>query len=319
MLELVNLSNAGFDTENLLRGRGEVLVEFLRQENLAGIELMLCGPWNERLHPARYVRGVHLRFWPDWLDFWQKNQNALLETFCTEAAIEEEYGGNTREAWLEKWRENIRQAVACKAEYVVFHVANVRSSEIYARRFAYTSEEVIKATAQLVNEITADLPETCQLLFENLWWPGLTFCNPHQATILLENISHANTGFMLDTGHLMNTNLQLKTEAEAVEYILSLTGKLGSLQKKIQGMHLHCSLSGQYTKKMMAVKKMKNPLPWNEIMEYILQVDQHQPFRTDAAKRLVQKLQPAYLVHEFIQDSYMDWQEKVRQQRKSLS
>lgn len=318
MIELVNLSNASFDTENLLQGRSESLVEFLRQEKLAGVELMLCEPWDEKLHPAHYVRGVHLRFWPDWIDFWQGNKNALLETFGSEAAIKKEYG-NTREDWLEKWRENIRQAVACKAEYVVFHVSNVRAAEIYTRRFSYTSQEVIKRTAELVNELTSELPESCQLLFENLWWPGLTFCNPHQAEMLLENISHINTGFMLDTGHLMNTNLHLKTEAEAVDYILSITGQMGSLQKKIQGMHLHCSLSGQYTKKMMTAKEMRNPLQWNEIMEYILQVDEHQPFRTDAAKRLVQKLQPAYLVHEFIQDSYMDWQKKVRRQKKSLA
>lgn len=37
---------------------------------------------------------------------------------------------------------------------------------------------------------------------------------------LFEKIKHKNVGIMLDTGHLMNTNPELQTEEDGIEYIL---------------------------------------------------------------------------------------------------
>lgn len=50
------------------------------------------------------------------------------------------------------------------------------------------------------------LPPHVALLFENLWWPGLTLKNPKLVAKLLKNVKHPNLGIMLDLGHLMNTN-----------------------------------------------------------------------------------------------------------------
>ncbi len=320
MLELVNLSNASFDVENLLQGSRERLDRILCDCGLDGIEFMNCAPWDRRIFPELYIKGVHLRFWPNWLDFWRGERQALFAEYGNKQKIVAAYGA-TRGEWLETWRENIRQAAACNPHYVVFHVANARTSEMYIRRFAYTDREVILATIELVNEIIGDLPDNCWLLFENLWWPGLTFLEPKLAETLLEGIRHKKTGFMLDTGHLMNTNYGLRSEEEAVRYILSVTDKMGSLRRRILGLHLHCSLPGSFAPHMRAVhmQDVPRPLSWQESMDYVMQIDRHQPFRTPDVRHLVQALHPQYLVHEFIQDSWEDWISKINIQRCALS
>lgn len=53
---------------------------------------------------------------------------------------------------------------------------------------------------------------------------------------------------MLDTGHLMNTNPELQTEQDGIEYILKTVKALGEDRKLIRGLHLNCSLSGDYVK-----------------------------------------------------------------------
>ena len=319
MLELANLSNESFDTKNLLGGKPQQLEQFLRECGLDGIEFLPCEPWNPALHPARYIKGVHLRFWPNWLDFWRGDKKALWAEFGSDAAIRRTYG-KSREDWLLKWRENFRQAGSCGADYGVFHIAQARTSELYRRRFAYTSAEVVEASIELLNEIVDALPAHCRLLFENLWWPGLTLLEPWLAGRLLEKVRHPFCGFMLDSGHLMNTNTRLTSEAEAVDYELQVLDGMGELRQHILGMHLHCSLSGMFVEGMKhrQGRKAAAPLDWQQTMDYILRTDQHAPFRSTAVKRLVQAVYPRWLVHEFIQDSYGDWKNKVNIQRQAL-
>ena len=319
MLELANLSNASFDTENLLDGRRARLEQLLKDCGLDGIEFLPCEEWNPELHPLEDIKGVHLRFWPNWLDFWRGDKKALWAEFGSDAAIQKVYG-RSREDWLLQWRENFRQVGLCGASYGVFHIAQARTSELYQRRFSYTSAEVVEGAAELLNEIVDVLPSNCRLLFENLWWPGLTFLDSRLAGRLLEKVRHPLCGFMLDTGHLMNTNTSLHSEAEAVEYELQVLSDLGELHQHILGMHLHCSLSGTYVEQMKTRygNKAVKPLDWQQTMDYVLRTDQHRPFRTLAAGRLVQAVRPLWLVHEFVQDSYADWKNKVDIQRVAM-
>lgn len=55
-----------------------------------------------------------------------------------------------------------------------------------------------------------------------------------------------------------------------------------------------------------------------EIMQHVLEIDQHRPFQTKAVRQLVQAVHPEYLVHEFMQNSLDDWWEKVRQQQYAI-
>ena len=126
---------------------------------------------------------------------------------------------------------------------------------------------------------------------------------------------------MLDTGHLMNTSLALSSEQEAVRYVLRTVQALGDdLRRRIYAMHLHRSLSGAYVRQRMrgARETGRRPQGFAEIFDYISHVDEHQPFTTPAVRALVDAIAPQVLVHEFIQASMDDWEQKVRTQRRAL-
>ena len=319
MLELINLSNADCDVENLLQNNAESLPSILREHGLDGIEFMRCGAWDRKMYAEDLIKGVHLLFWPSWLDFWRGDRAALLEEFGSEENIRACYGSLHVADWVEAWKENLRQAAECQPQYLVLHVAHNRTSEMYTRAFAATDEDVIRATIELVNEIACEIPQGCKLLFENLWWPGLTFCQPHLAAMLLEKVNYRAVGFMLDTGHLMNTNLDLRSEADGAAYVTKIYQNLGEVGKHVYGLHLHRSLSGSYVREMMRRHAGAcDPLDWQTAMEYVIRVDRHEPFQTDAARRILDAVQPDYLVHEFLQRSRTDWEQKIRIQQCAL-
>ena len=319
MLTLTNLSNADCDVENVLENDTDAIPAIMREHELDGIEFMICGPWDRVMHPPQYIKGVHLLFWPCWLDFWRGNHAALMEEFGSEENIRAYYGSLHVGDWIAAWKENLRQAAECQPQYLVLHVAHNRTSEMYTRAFAATDEDVIRATIELVNEIACEIPEGCRLLFENLWWPGLTFCQPHLAAMLLEEVNYPAVGFMLDTGHLMNTNLDLRSEADGAAYVTKIYQNLGEVGKHVYGLHLHRSLSGSYVREMMHRHAGScDPLGWQTAMDYVVRVDRHEPFRTEAARRILDAVQPDYLVHEFLQRSRTDWEQKIRTQRRAL-
>lgn len=319
MQQLANFSNMEYEINKILGGNPQKLTELFSEFSLDGLELTLYEDWKLGLYPKEWVKGVHLKFWPNWLDFWYENIPILKEEYAGETSYQQVYG-NSLEDWLEEWRWHISQAAATEPQYVVFHVSNARTSELYSRKFAYTSAEVIEATIDLINTIMENLPENITLLYENLWWPGLTFCEPKLADKLLSGTKHQNTGFMLDTGHLLNTSWNLKSEQEALNYICWRVNGLGELADKIQGIHLHSSFSGEFVKFQQEKYSSSVPksLGWEETFDYISKVDWHKPFETEAAEKIVERIKPKYLVHEFIQESWQDWLNKLTIQQKAL-
>lgn len=317
MLELVNLSNDPSDTDGLLGGSHERLQGFLHRHNLAGIEFMCCAPWDKSFHTLEMIHGFHLWFWPNWLDFWLGDEEALLREYGSQKNIEL-YFGTSRQDWLAKWQSNFRQAAECGAEYAVFHVTQARNSELRCRSFAHSSLQVIEAVLEFINQLAELLPQEMLLLYENLWWQGLTLLEPDLARQLLQS-THHRCGIMLDTGHLMNTNPELHNEHEAVEYVLKVVDGLGDLSDKIYGIHLHQSLSGQFVQ----AEQRRHPVPEygaaaQELMNYVLKVDQHQPFATTEVRRIVEVIRPHWLVHEFVPADFADWEAKLTKQQKSL-
>lgn len=319
MLELVNLSNVRYEIDRVLGGDTSALPAFFARHGLDGLELTLYEDWEPAQFPADWIQGVHLRFWPSWMDFWRGDREALAREFGSGAAWQASFG-KTRDAWIDFWRRHVREAARTGARYVVFHVSQARTSELYHRRHAYGSAEVIEATLELVNMVMNVLPEDCLLLYENLWWPGLTLLDPRLADHLLSGTHHQRTGLLLDTGHLMNTSTNLATEDEAVRYVRRVVRGLGGLRTSIYGMHLHRSLSGAFVRRRMAEAEREDlqPRGFSEVFDYISHVDEHQPFRTAAVQALVEDVQPKFLVHEFIQDSMEDWEQKVHVQRHAL-
>lgn len=315
MIELVNLSNYTTDL-NLIKNSSENLAALLRRHELAGLEMMFCAPWDPSVHRKEWIHGVHLNFWPSWLDFWRGDEAELLRQYGSHAEIVASYGGLRREAWLDRYRDNIRQAVAAEASYVVFHVCHNRLSEVFDRTFSATDEEVVEAFIEVANALSGEIPPTMTILLENLWWPGFSLLNRGLAEVLLNNIRHDCIGFMLDTGHLMNTNLALRTQKDGIDYVLATLDGLGEYLSSVRGIHLHCSLSGDYVKQ--ALRDARRDCTIMEAFEHVMRIDQHRPFTNPSVRRIIEKVQPDWLVHEFVHQSTEDWESKIRAQRAAL-
>lgn len=318
MLQLVNLSNYSSDNE-LMDNNPEWLGKFLERHNLDGLEMMFCAPWDAQFHRSEWLHGCHLRFWPWWLDFWQGDQQALLQQFGSQANINECYGGPTREAWLDVYRDNIRTARQAGVKYLVLHVSHARPPELFNWKFSATSRQVIAATIELVNALASAIPPDITLLFENLWWPGLTLTDKELTAMLLDSVAHRNVGIMLDTGHLMNTNPNLRTEAEGVHYVLTMLENLGSYARYVKGIHLHKSLSGKYLRASKAARDVKVEYNLEDVMNHVLKIDEHRPFTTPAVQSIINYVQPEFLVHEFLYRNVADWEQKIGQQQKVLA
>ncbi|WP_425060021.1 hypothetical protein SCACP_06650 [Sporomusa carbonis] len=318
MLQLVNLSNYTTDND-LICNQADYLQNFLTRHNLDGFEMMFCAPWDKHVHKQEWIHGVHLRFWPWWLDFWRGDQQELLRQFGSEENIKACYGGTTREAWLDAYRDNIRTAKQAGAKYAVFHVSHARTPELFNWQFSVSDREVIEATIQVVNELADEIPDDMTLLFENLWWPGLTLKDKDLTALLLDGVKHRNIGIMLDTGHLMNTNPELRAEAEGVDYILETLSQLGRYSRYIRGIHLHCSLSGEYVKYSKNNVRRDPQYTLAEVMTHVLKIDEHLPFSTPAVQRILDYVQPDYLVHEFMKNSMGEWEEKIICQQQALN
>ena len=272
--------------------------------------------------PTGMAVGYHLTFYPDWLDFYLEDRDALLEKFGDRETVQKFYGGWGRERLMELYRQDLRRAKALGAAYVVFHVSDVSIEEGYSYRWRHSHQQVIDASVEIANALLADEDGTFAFLVENQWWPGFTMTEPRLTERLLSGIHYQNVGIMLDTGHLMNANPDLRTQEEGVAYIRRMLDAHGSLCAAIRGLHFHQSLSGAYVKTHTGA--VPGDLPRDYFQRYaqnyrhILRIDQHAPWGTAAASELVEELAPRWLTHELAAGSRQERREKILAQRQAL-
>lgn len=270
---------------------------YLKECGLQGIELFVYGeepfPNHFELYKELTV-GVHLKFWPIWLDFWLQNKERLAR--MSQEELDKQFGATTKAGWLERIKANIKTALLYEPDYLVWHVSDARLEEIYTYKHFYDSHQVLEATIEVYNLIKQVIPKNVTVLFENLWWPGLNLLEPAEVKYFLEALAGENIGIMLDTGHLMNTNCNLKTEQEGVDFICATLEKLGEYKKYVKGMHLSCSLSGAYHSRLLPERERKyDPM---SVGRHISQLDQHRCFKEAGLKKLIDLVQPDYVTHE---------------------
>lgn len=320
MLITTNITNSPDDTSRY-RDSGD-LRGFLDQFHLDGVELMpMGGDYDLYCIPRETVQGVHLPIQADWFDFWRGNEESLLREFGDLKTAEEFYGGTTPEVITDRLRKNLDFAQRLGAKYVVFHVSNVTIRETVSYRFVHTHEQVCQAAAEIVNSVLDGSNYGFDFLMENLWWPGLTFTCPEMTRDLANAVHYPKKGFMLDTGHLMHTDLTLKTQDEGIDYILRCLDAHGSLCDMICGVHLHQSVTRDAVRKMLEYGVPLSGNYWQDfgtVYRYILQIDRHRPFDTRSVGRLIESIHPSYLTHEFISDSRTVHESYLRTQSEAL-
>jgi len=246
--------------------------------------------------------GYHLAFWPDWVDFWHGDERALLRKFGNRAAYSSFYGAESREGMVKQYLADMERAALLGAEYVVFHVSDVSIEESYTYQWEHTDEEVIDAACELLNLLTDGRKWPFSILVENQWWPGFKFTDPRLTERLMNGLSFPDKGIMLDTGHLINTDPELKNEAEGIAYIHEMLDRHGELAEHIRGIHLNKSLSGEYVKSHTGIPCTLADGDYIERFgknySHILKIDRHEPWTEPLIAEVVERIDPKWLTHE---------------------
>ena len=312
-----NITTSGCDLD-----RFSSREEFLAlMDGFDGVELMVCGEDERNLIRPENVVGLHMSSFYCWLDFWQGNMDRCLQEFGTEETVRAYYGGETRQALIDRFRADLVNARKYGAEYMVYHVADSNSVETLTGRYAHTDEEVIDAVCDLINAALDGVTDGPMLLLENLWEPGLTFTRPEMTARLLKGIRYPNKGIMLDTGHLLHTDLSLRTQKEGLAYIHRNLDAHGELCRTIRGIHLNQSLTGAYMKRVRKYPPILSAdyseKSW-QLFEYVFQADQHKPFVAPGVRELIGRIAPDYLTFEFISNDLNQHKTMLRRQWAAL-
>ncbi|MCK4259841.1 MAG: TIM barrel protein [Halanaerobiales bacterium] len=320
---LTNLSTSQRNLEWFQNDWNEI-VKFTQRNQLDGIELIMHGDYDLSKIPENLVHGLHLCYWPMWLDFWKNDRRGLLRQFKTEENINNFYGGLDPEVLIDYYKKEFEIAKKLKVKYVVFHVSHVEILHTYSWKFTYNDWDVLKAAAELINESFQDSDESITLLFENLWWPGLNFLDAELTQRFFELIQYKNKGFMLDLAHLMITNFDLKNEREATDYILTQINKLGELKKYIRGIHINASIAGDYLKQdhsNEAKRIEKIEKIWDQyiaVISHIKKIDHHIPFKDKSIQEIIDEIEPDYKIFEVLPKDLEEFEHFLNIQHQAL-
>lgn len=302
--------------EKELQLMGQSLGEYVASMKLDGIEQLIYDN-NMILKYKESTIGVHLEYWSYWIDFWWNNQQRLDYIFESNEEKKHYYKAQNIYEWIEYIKKNITLALNLKPQYLVWHVSEANVQEIFTYNFYYNDRQVLLATSEVFYEVAKIIPDNVLILFENLWWPGLRLNSMENVVYFFEKLKHNNVGIMLDTGHLMNTNINLTSELEASIFIKDIVNNLGSFASLIKGVHLNCSLSGQYQKKFIEQQFKFCEFDKHRLWEHITKIDKHEIFQTKAPSFLIDYIQPQYVVHELAYDNLILLRNKIMAQSRN--
>ncbi|MDR1247902.1 MAG: TIM barrel protein [Treponema sp.] len=319
MKVIVNMTTSMHDLERYRDNQD--LKQFYRGHGLDGIELYEAGVDEAGVFAADDTVGVHLRYFHDWVGLWRGDTKAVLEEYGARETVERIFGGFSRDAMLETMRKNLKFSRRYSPEYAVFHVSNVTLDQCVTRKAPYSDEEVIEAAIEVLNALFRGSNDDCILLLENLWWTGLKMDKPELTRRLLDGIEYRRKGIMLDLGHLLHTNTALRSLDEGIDYIHRVLDRHDDLGF-VKGVHLHQTLSGEYAESIM-----RNPLKlegsyFDKVMalqEHVYRIDNHKPFLSKRIGTVLERLNPDYLVLEFISSSREELSRFITDQKELLT
>jgi hypothetical protein len=314
MKKLLNISDFPSDDENL-----KMMEKYQKKYNFDGFEIIKFDLEKDSSKLKDKIVGYHMRFFPMWMDIYLEKYDMIKEKFPDKMDRFYWCGGDSKEEVIAYYKKDLQRAKELGAEYVVFHACYVDDDGSLTYQFPYTDEEILESVASLMNDLFRDEDFQFTLLLENLWWAGLKLNSKSEMEILLEKIEYKNTGFILDTSHMLNTNLTLKNLDEGIDYIIENIDKMEELKKHIYGVHLSWSLSGEYVSKMIEKHRKsqeERERAKKKIYEYVGQIDYHYPFEDNKIMKVLNKLSLKWLVYEFLYYNDEELEEKVVKQEK---
>ncbi len=296
--------------------------DFMIKHHMDAIELGLTSDYDISKIPTELVYGVHLSFYPTWLEFWRGDLNKVAEIFGGTEKVEKYYGGLSKKDIINSYVYQYHRAKELRARYMVFHVSHVTPIDSFTWEFSYTDKEVLEAAIELINETFTD-EEGPLLLFENLWWPGLTFKDAKLTKWFIERINYPHKGYVMDISHLILTHPQISNEVQAYHYVNKIVENLGESAKYLYCIHLNKTLPKFYFNRdhTYTLNKYQNaPENYKQsiLKKHISMLDPHKPFDHEVAKKIVACIQPKYCVYETNPESIYELGYFIKQQNKYL-
>ena len=292
--------------------------EVLSELGITEIETIISDYCPEEVFKNIPIGGVHILYFPSWLDIWKGNKENIFEDFKTD----EPYGIKSKEEFVNIFKEQFRLAKEYNAKYMVFHVSHVRPGDIFTLSYDYSDEEVIEATIELINTVfTEDGPP---LLIENLPWPGFDLRNEELTLNFLNKINYKNKGIMMDFSHYICLNKDLNNFDEGAIYIKNELNKLPKLKSLIKGIHLNGSISKEYLSNDFnpSLKKWQGSSQIDRYQietTHIKNIDKHDIFKSEIISEVIRDLNPEFLVYELSYSSLEDLIDRVKIQNTFLN
>lgn len=278
---------------------------FIHKNGMDGIELGLTLDYDLMRIPKELIQGVHLSFYPMWLDFWKGDQDKLKQLFKNQSAWESYYHAKTPKELVQNYTLQYKRAKALDAKYMVFHVSHVLPEDTFTFQYSgYTDKDVMEATIELVNRAFKAESDGPLLLFENLWWPGLTYKDPELTEWFIEQIHYPNKGFVVDISHLILTCPTIGTEKEAYYFIEKTINALGDTKNWIKVVHMNKTLPKHYMNRDHSYLLKQYQLAEDEakktaiLKKHIKTLDGHIPFDHPMAGQILKLMNPLYCVYE---------------------
>lgn len=320
MTELINLPLDDEIIESY--GNIEGLNNLLLETNVDSIEWIWGGRDFCSQIPKNMSQGYHLTFYSDWLDFYLDDKDALLKKFKNYEVVKQIYGKTSPDILLTNYKEDLERAVKLGAKYVVFHMGDVSIEEGYSYKFEHSDRLVIDSAIEIINRLLHKFDHSMDFLIENLWWAGFRFTEQKTTAYILDNIEYKNKGIMLDTGHLLNTNIFIQNEDDAIDYIREALISHSDMLHFVKGIHLNKSLSGKYVQEILRQNLQPVGKDYFERFansySHILNIDRHEPFESVRISEIVNLISPKYLVHELSGKTLLEKINAIKTQRRAL-
>ena len=324
MKRLLNFSTHEPDIK-LIAGDWAVPRALLGEFGFDGLEMYPVTGYDLGLIPQGLVLGLHMRFLIFLDAIWHGKVDAMRRIFGDLDTARHFFGGLDRDAVVEMYQGQLTWAAGRGAEYAVFHASQADLDGLLTGDFPWTWRETVDTAAEVINAATAEAGDPLPILFENLWWPGgLRLDTPREVERLLSQVEAADAGLALDTGHVLNKNPQLRTEEEAIDYLVDTVAGLGSLARHVRAVHLSRSLSGPYAANPgpgLAEALSDGPF-WDRFAKaqaHVSRLDQHDAFEHPGIRRLFDLVEPEYVVYEFSFSDMAEWRGKIERQNRALA
>lgn len=310
------LSWSVFEDFSEIPGEGS-LADRLRAFGMDGLELFTLYDEVPDRYVVPQVTAVHLPYGIDWISSWEGREYEGEPDDVRYFSF-----GRTREEMASTIACGVRMASKVHPAYGVLHAGNTDMRRVMDVVHEGRDRYVIEQFAELLNSAVSLFPggePPFKIALENLWWDGLKLRDASEWRLLEDRLEFENWGFVLDTGHLMNTSWESVDEDSAIDYVLDVAGRYPKdMVDRIGTVHLVLSTTANQRRAFDNVPRREGEA-FQDFLERAgkraTATDQHRPYSSERLNEILDVVKPDYVTHELYGALSGDRFADLRQQR----